>query len=188
MPLKLQTIICSTRPGRVGPSVAVWFNEFVKEHGKFDAVLIDLADFNLPVLDEPNHPIMQKYQHEHTKVWSASVAAADAYAFVTPEYNYGPTPALVNALNYLYREWNYKACGFVSYGGMAGGVRSVQVSKLQVTAVKMMPMAEGVAVPMVAQLIDDKRVFTANDLIKKAATQMLDELHRWTEALKPMRS
>jgi len=188
MPLKLQTIICSTRPGRVGPSVALWFNEFVKEHGKFEAVLVDLADFNLPVLDEPNHPIMQNYQHAHTKAWSASVAAADAYAFVTPEYNYGPTPALVNALDYVYREWNYKPCGFVSYGGMAGGVRGVQASKLQVTAVKMMPMAEGVAVPMVAQMIDGNRVFTPNDLIKKAATQMLDELHRWAEALKPMRS
>jgi NAD(P)H-dependent FMN reductase len=188
MPLKLQTIICSTRPGRVGPSVAVWFNDFVKQHGKFEAVLIDLADFNLPVLDEPNHPVMQKYQHEHTKAWSASVAAADAYAFVTPEYNYGPTPALVNAMNYVYREWNYKPCGFVSYGGLSAGVRAVQASKLQVTAVKMMPMAEGVAIPMVAQMLDDKRVFTPNDLIKKAGTQMLDELHRWAEALKPMRA
>jgi NAD(P)H-dependent FMN reductase len=188
MLLKLQTIICSTRPGRVGPSVAVWFNDLVKEHGKFEAVLIDLVDFNLPVLDEPNHPVTQKYLHEHTKAWSASVAAADAYAFVTPEYNYGPTPALVNAMNYVYREWNYKPCGFVSYGGLSGGVRAVQASKLQVTAVKMMPMAEGVAVPMVAGMIDGKRVFTPNDLITKAATQMLDELHRWAEALKPMRS
>ena len=81
------------------------------------------------------------------------MAAADAYAFVTPEYNYGPTPALVNAMNYVYREWNYKPCGFVSYGGLSGGVRAVQASKLQVTAVKMMPMAEGVAVPMVAGMI-----------------------------------
>ena len=187
MPLKLQTIICSTRPGRVGPSVAAWFNDFVKQHGKFEAVLIDLADFNLPVLNEPNHPVMQKYQHEHTKAWSASVAAADAYAFVTPEYNYGPTPALVNAMNYVYREWNYKPCGFVSYGGLSGGVRAVQASKLQVTALKMMPMAEGVAIPMVASMLDDKRVFTPNDLIKKAGTQTLDELYRWAEALKPMR-
>jgi NAD(P)H-dependent FMN reductase len=168
--------------------VAIWFNQFVKEHGKFEAILVDLADFNLPLLNEPNHPIMQKYQHEHTKAWSASVAAADAYAFVTPEYNYGATPALVNAMDYVYREWNYKPCGFVSYGGMAGGVRGVQASKLQVTAVKMMPMAEGVAVPTVTQMLDDKRVFTPTDLIGKAATQMLDELHRWAVALKPMRS
>src|SRR5665213_1824745 len=101
MPIKLQTIICSTRPGRVGPSVAHWFNDFVKEHGKFDGVIIDLADFALPILDEPQHPIMQNYQHEHTKAWSASVTAAGAFVFVAPEYNYGPTPALVNALNYL---------------------------------------------------------------------------------------
>ena len=187
MPLKLQTIICSTRPGRVGPSVGRWFAEFVKGHGKFESVLIDLADFNLPILDEPYHPIMQKYEREHTKAWSASVVAADAYAFVTPEYNYGPTPALVNALDYLYREWNYKPCGFVSYGGMAGGVRGVQASKLQVTAQKMMPMAEGVSIPVVGQFIDDKQVFTPNDPITTAATQMLDELYRWAEALKAMR-
>ena len=188
MALKLHTIICSTRPGRVGPSVARWFNDFVREHGKFDGELIDLADFHLRMLDEPQHPIMQKYQQTHTKAWSASVSAADAYTFVTPEYNYGPTPALVNALDCLYREWNYKPCGFVSYGGMAGGVRGVQVSKLQVTAVKMMPMAEGVSIPSVTQMIDDQRVFTSNELIRKAATQMLNELHRWAEALRPMRA
>jgi NAD(P)H-dependent FMN reductase len=187
MGLKLHTIICSTRPGRVGPSVARWFLDFVGKHGKFDGVLIDLADFKLPIIDEPTHPIMQKYQNEHTKVWSASVAAADAYAFVTPEYNYGPTPALVNALDYLYREWNYKPCGFVSYGGAAGGVRGVQMSKLQVTAVKMMPMAEGVGIGPVARMLDDKGAFLPNELIEKAATAMLDELHRWAVALKPMR-
>jgi NAD(P)H-dependent FMN reductase len=187
MGLKLHTIICSTRPGRVGPTVARWFHSFVGEHGKFDGALVDLADFNLPIIDEPHHPIMQKYQNEHTKVWSASVSAADAFAFVTPEYNYGPTPALVNALDYLYREWNYKPCGFVSYGGIAGGVRGVQMSKLQVTAVKMMPMAEGVGIGPVARMLDDNGSFAPNELITKAATQMLDELHRWAEALKPMR-
>ena len=188
MALRLHIIICSTRPGRVGPSVARWFNDAVREHGKFDGALVDLADFNLPMLDEPQHPIMQNYQHAHTKAWSASVAAADAYAFVTPEYNFGPTPALVNAMNYLYREWNYKPCGFVSYGGMAGGVRGVQASKLQVTAVKMMPMAEGVGIPVVTQMLDDRGALIPNDLIAKAATQMLNELHRWAEALKPMRA
>jgi NAD(P)H-dependent FMN reductase len=187
MPVKLQTIICSTRPGRVGPSVARWFNEFAVRHGKFEVVLVDLADFNLPVYDEPHHPVMQKYQNEHTKAWSASVAAADAYAFVTPEYNYGQTPAFVNALNYVYREWNYKPCGFVSYGGMSGGVRGVQVGKQLVTTLKMMPMFEGVAAPMVTQMIDENKVFKPNDLITTAATQTLDELLRWAQALKPMR-
>ncbi len=188
MALKLHTIICSTRPGRVGPSVAAWFNDFAKEHGKFDVTIVDIADFNLPVYDEPVHPAMQKYQHDHTKAWSASVASADAYAFVTPEYNYGPPPPFVNALNYVYKEWNYKACGFVSYGGVSGGLRAVQLEKQLVTTLKMMPMVEGVAVPMVATMLDEAKTFKPNDLITLSAKQMLDELHKWAQALKTMRA
>lgn len=187
MSLKLQVIICSTRPGRVGPSVAKWFAEFAAKHEEFDTRLIDLADFNLPVYDEPQHPRLQDYQHDHTKRWSASVSAADAYVFVTPEYNFCPPPALINALNYLYNEWNYKPCGFVSYGGVSGGLRSVQVAKQLVTTLKMMPMVEGVGIPMVASLLDEDKVFTSNSHIDSSATTMLTELHKWAAALQPMR-
>lgn len=184
---RLHIIICSTRPGRIGPSVAGWFNEFAANHGKFDAHLVDLADFNLPVYDEPIHPAQQSYQHAHTKAWAKSVNAADAYVFVTPEYNYYPPPSLINALDYVYREWNYKPCGFASYGGASGGLRAVQAAKLQVTTLKMMPMVEGVMVPMAAGQIDDNGVFRSNDLIDKSATTLLDELHRWAIGLKAMR-
>lgn len=187
MPLQLQIIICSTRPGRVGPAVARWFHGFATQHGRFDAVLIDLCDVDLPLLDEPNHPRLRNYQHEHTKRWSASVAAGDAYVFVTPEYNYCPPPGFVNALNYLYVEWNYKACGFVSYGGASGGLRAVQLEKQLVTTLKMMPMVEGVMVPGVAQHIDAEGTFSSNALIDDSARVMLDELWRWAEGLKPMR-
>lgn len=187
MSLKLQVIICSTRPGRVGPAVARWFHDFAVQHGKFDAALLDLADFHLPLYDEPHHPATRKYEKEHTKKWSASVAAADAYAFVTPEYNYGPPPSFVNALNYVYHEWNYKPCGFVSYGGVSGGLRAVQLEKQLVTTLKMMPMVEGVAAPMVSTLLDENRDFRANDLIVAAANTMLDELHHWAGGLKSMR-
>lgn len=187
MSLKLQVIISSTRPGRVGPAVARWFNEFAIRHGKFDVSLVDLADFNLPIYDEPHHPATGKYQQAHTKAWSASVAAADAYVFVTPEYNYGPPPSFVNALNYVYKEWNYKPCGFVSYGGVSGGLRAVQLEKQLVTTLKMMPMVEGVAVPMVAQLLDADGNFQSNELIDASATTLLDELLRWAEGLKAMR-
>lgn len=184
---RLHVVICSTRPGRVGPSVARWFHGFVGQHGQFDAQLIDLADFNLPMYDEPIHPAQQQYTHEHTKKWSQSVAAADAYIFVTPEYNYSPPPALVNALDYVYREWNYKPCGFVSYGGVSGGLRAAQAVKLQITTLKMMPMVEGVMVPMAASLIDEAGVFQSNELIDKSAVTLLDELLRWTLGLKAMR-
>src|SRR5690625_836198 len=131
MSLKLQVVICSTRPGRVGPVVADWFNSFAAKNSNFDVELVDLADFNLPIYDEAKHPATGIYANEHTKAWSTSVASADAYVFVTPEYNYGPPPSLTNALNYVYKEWNYKPCGFVSYGGVSGGLRAVQVAKLQ---------------------------------------------------------
>jgi NAD(P)H-dependent FMN reductase len=187
MPLKLHTIIASTRPGRVGSAVAKWFHAFAVENGRFEAQLVDLADFNLPIYDEPVHPRFQRYEHEHTKRWSESVAAADAYVFVTPEYNYSPPPSLVNAFDFLYREWNCKPCGFVSYGGVSGGLRAVQMERLHATTLKMMPMMEGVTVPMVANQIDDNGDFASNELIDASAQTLLDELLRWATALKPMR-
>lgn len=189
MSLKLQTIICSTRPGRIGPSVAQWFHNYASQHGGFDTELVDIADFDLPVYDEPVHPRMQQYEKQHTKRWGESVDAADAYVFVAPEYNYSPTPALINALNFVYKEWNYKPCGFVSYGGVSGGLRAAQMARLQVTTLKMMPLHEGVTIPAVASLIDDiTGHFAANELIDDSAQTMLDELVRWAEALKPLRA
>ncbi|HET6598425.1 MAG TPA: NAD(P)H-dependent oxidoreductase [Burkholderiaceae bacterium] len=184
---KLHIVISSTRPGRVGPAVAHWFNEFARQHSLFEVRLVDLADFKLPIYDEPRHPAVQQYEHAHTQAWSASVAEADAFVFVTPEYNFNPPPSLVNALNYVYREWNYKACGFVSYGGVSGGLRAVQSAKLLVTTLKMMPMVEGVAVPMVGQSLDARGAFASNKLIDLSAQQMLDELFKWTEALASLR-
>lgn len=184
--LRLNVIIASTRPGRVGESVAHWFVEAAKQHGGFDVHLNDLADLNLPLFDEPNHPRLQQYQHEHTKRWSEEVDAADAYVFVVPEYNFGPTPALLNALNYLYNEWNYKPAGFVSYGGMSGGIRSVQMTKQTLTTLKVMPILEQVAVPFVNQHLQDGR-FIPNEHHESSATAMLDELKRWATALVSIR-
>jgi NAD(P)H-dependent FMN reductase len=184
---KLHTVICSTRPNRIGPAVATWFHEIAAAHGKFDASLVDLKEFELPVFDEPEHPRLQHYVHEHTKRWAASVSAADAFVFVTPEYNFGPPPSLLNALNYLYLEWNYKPAGFVSYGGASGGYRSVQVEKLTLTTLKVVPLTEAVAIPMAWNSVADGK-FTAAEGQAKAATVMLDELSRWTEALKPLRA
>lgn len=185
---KLQTIIASTRPGRVGPSIAKWFNGYAEGHGAFDAKLIDLADFDLPLYNEPMHPRMQKYEHEHTKRWAKSVAEADAYVFVTPEYNFGTTPALLNALNYVYLEWNYKPAAFVSYGGVSGGIRAVQMVKPTMGVLKMVTLLEQVTIPMFPQFIDKETgAFTPNDLQLKSAQEVLDELKKWSDALTPMR-
>ncbi|WP_274630285.1 NADPH-dependent FMN reductase [Arvimicrobium flavum] len=188
MTLKLHTIICSTRPGRVGPKVAEWFNGVASAHGKFAPELVDLADFNLPAFDEPKHPAMQQYEHEHTKRWAASVASADAFAFVMPEYDFFPPATLVNAVQFVAREWHYKPAVIVSYGGISGGLRAAQAAKLLFTGVKMMPIPEGVPVPMVGQHVGEDGVFRPTDVIVGGARLALDELHKWTVALKPARA
>ena len=121
MPLQLDVIVASTRPGRVGVHVGRWFHEVAREHSGFETHWIDLAEVGLPLVDEPKHPRLRDYQHEHTKRWSAIVDAADAFVLVTPEYNYSPTPALTNAIDTVLHEWAYKPVGFVSYGGVSGG-------------------------------------------------------------------
>jgi NAD(P)H-dependent FMN reductase len=184
----LQVFIVSTRPARKGTIVAGWFEQQALRHAKFEVEMVDLAQVNLPLMDEPEHPRLRKYQHEHTRAWSARVEKADAFVFVTPEYNFGAPPSLVNALDYLSLEWAYKPVGFVSYGGVAAGLRSVQMTKLLVTSLKMMPMFEAVSIPFFANLIDtDTGAFDPGPHQVKAATAMLDELLRWTEALKTLR-
>lgn len=186
--MHLEVIIASTRPNRAGDKVGRWFYERAKSHGSFDVELVDLAELNLPVFDEPNHPRLKKYEHEHTKAWSAVVKRADAFVLVTPEYNYGPSPSLINALDYLYREWHYKPVAFVSYGGIAGGARSVQMTKMIVTTLRMMPIPEGIVIPSFTQYIDAATgAFTATEHHEKAAAGLLKELLRWAQALRPLR-
>jgi NAD(P)H-dependent FMN reductase len=183
----LHTLICSTRPSRVGPVIANWFQSAAEAHGGFDARLVDLASFKLPVFDEPEHPRLQRYHHEHTKAWSASVDAADAFVLVLPEYNFGPPGSLINAMNYLVREWQYKVAGFVSYGGISGGMRAVQATKPLLSTLKMVPLTEAVVVPNFAQHISAEAGFQPNDLHQASATALLDEMLRWTDALAGLR-
>ncbi|MFV0474260.1 MAG: NADPH-dependent FMN reductase [Pikeienuella sp.] len=184
--MRLHTIIASTRPGRIGEAVARWFHDHAERDGAFDAHLVDLAYFNLPVYDEPKHPRMQDYAHEHTKRWAESVNAADAYVFVAPEYNFGPTPALLNALNYVYSEWNYKPAAFVSYGGVSGGMRAVEQTKPTLNVLKVVPILESVTIPFVAEHMRDG-VFDPKDIHRQSADALLRELHRWAGALKLLR-
>ena len=186
---RLQIFTVSTRPSRKGPAVAAWFESLARAHGVFDIELVDLAAINLPVMDEPEHPRLRRYQHAHTKAWSAQIESADAFVFVTPEYNFSAPPSIINALDYLVFEWAYKPVGFVSYGGVSAGVRSVQMTKLLVTSLKMVPLVEAVAIPFFTNHIDAVTgAFAPGEVQNKAATVMLDELARWTSALATLRS
>jgi len=184
----LKIITASTRPGRKGPALANWIFDMAKKHTEFTVELLDLAEINLPFLDEPNHPSMQKYTKDHTKKWSATIAAADAFIFVTPEYNFGYPASLKNALDFLYNEWTYKPVAFVSYGGIAGGTRSMQALKQVISAMNMVPVLEAVNVPFFTKYIDEQNKFNADEIIQKSAEGMLKELGRWTETLQQMRN
>lgn len=185
---QLNIIIGSTRPGRAGPVFAKWLEGFAREHGKFEPVLTDIAAFNLPVLDEPHHPRLGNYENEHTKAWSKAINAADAFVFVAPEYNYFVAPAIVNAVDYLSREWQYKPAAILSYGGVSAGLRAAQAVKPLLTSVKIMPIPEAVALPMYQKSLDESGAFQPGEQVLGGAKTMLDELFRWSEALKPMRA
>jgi NAD(P)H-dependent FMN reductase len=184
----LQIITVSTRPSRKGPAVAAWFSSIARAHGAFEVEDVDLAEVNLPVFDEPEHPRLGKYQHEHTRRWSGIISRGDAFVFVTPEYNFGAPPSLVNALDFLFKEWAYKPAAFVSYGGVSGGLRAVQMTKQMLTALNVMPIVPAVTLPMFASRIDASGVFTSEESLDKSARTMLTELARWEAALRTLRT
>jgi NAD(P)H-dependent FMN reductase len=185
---KLAIVIASTRPGRVGLPIGQWADVQAREHAGFDEVeLIDLAELNLPFMDEPNHPRLGQYTHQHTRDWSAKVSGADAFVFVLPEYNYGYTAPLKNAIDYLHNEWKYKPVGLVSYGGVGAGLRAAQMLKQVLTTLRMTPIVEAVAIPFVHQFIDEEENFVPNDMMISSAKAMFEELVRVEVALRPLR-
>src|SRR5258706_7330907 len=183
---KLWVIIASTRRGRLGLSIANWAISEIENYGGFEVDVADLALMDLPMLDEPNHPHHRNYTKTHTIAWSRRVDAADAILIVTPEYNYGMPGSLKNALDFLSQEWNYKPVAFVSYGGMSGGMRSVQMAKQVVTTLRMVPLSEAVNIHMVPKYIHDGQ-FIPEETHVNSLKKVLGELTRWASALRAMR-
>jgi len=182
----LSVVIASTRPGRLGLPVGRWVAETAAAHGGFRVEVADLAELALPLMDEPHHPRLGQYVHEHTRQWSSLVGGADAFVLVTPEYNHGPAASLLNAISYLYGEWRYKPVGFVSYGGASGGMRSVEALKPVLSRLSMMALPDAVAIQHIrGQVAAD--AFTPSASQQESAVGMLDELGRWTEALRRLR-
>lgn len=185
--LNLSIIVGSVRAERNGIALANWFADFARKDDRFDTQLIDLADVHLPMDDEPHHPRMQKYTQEHTRRWSETIDAADAFVLVTPEYNYSFPASLKNALDHLCLEWGEKPVGFVSYGGISGGLRSVQQLKSVTGALNMHALNQAVVAPLVFPQIEDG-VFAPKDEQRQGATAMLDALNEWGTHLKQKRA
>jgi NAD(P)H-dependent FMN reductase len=183
----LQVITGSTRPGRVGAVVADWFASAARAHGGFTVETVDLAEVALPLLDEPEHPALGRYTHEHTRQWSAIIRRGDVHVFVVPEYNHGYNAATKNAIDYLHAEWRDKTIGFVSYGGVAAGTRAVQALKPVFLSVKAVPVNESVNIPFVASLIAADGSLSVTDGMASAAKAMLDELVRRDRGLRQLR-
>ena len=183
--IRLAIIVGSTRPGRKAEDVARWVYEIAKLRNDAQVELVDIRDFNLPLLDEPVPPSMGQYKNEHTKVWAAKIASFDAFVFVTPEYNHGTSGALKNAIDYLYAEWNNKAAGFVGYGS-AGGVRAVEHLRLVMGEL----MVADVRAQVMLSLFTDFENFTTFKPAQhheKSVTTMLDQVINWGMALQNVR-
>lgn len=187
-PVRVLALLCSTRPGALGPAVGRWLIETITPRAaELGAELIPVAlgDLNLPFLDEEEHPSSGVYRHEHTRRWSAIADAADGFIAVTPEYNYGMPATLKNALDYLGREWAWKPIGFVSYGNTSAGTRSVQHAKQVVTTLRLVPLGATVAIRIGDSTENGRlRPDAARD---SAGAGLLDELVRVAHALRPLR-
>ena len=183
--IKVGIIVGSTRPGRNGEAVARWVQEQAAKRGNAHYELVDIADYDLPLLDEPVPPSLHQYGMDHTKRWAGTIASFDAFVFVTPEYNHSTSAALKNAIDFLYAEWNDKAAAFVSYGS-TGGVRAVQHLRAIAGELQLADVRNQVAL----SLFDDFEnfaTFAPRDIHRRGLGTMLDQLVGWGSALKRYR-
>lgn len=184
--LRIAVILGSTRPGRIGEAVAKWVNQIASRRTDAEFELVDIRDYNLPLLDEPVPPSQGKYSKPHTKAWSEKIGSFDAFVFVTPEYNHGTSGALKNALDFLYKEWNNKAAGFVSYGS-AGGVRAVEQLRLVMAELQIADVRAQVMLSLFTDF-ENYSTFKPDPRHEKSVDAMLAQVIAWGGALKTLRS
>lgn len=184
--VRVAVISGSASPNRTGAPIVEWIAEKLRDRDGIEVDVVDLQELALPFFDEPNLPRLQQYVHQHTKDWSARVAAADAFIFVTPEYN-GSFPALLkNALDFLHKEWHYKPAGVVTYGGgISAGLRGAQALRQILAALYMVPIQEAVMVPFVYEHLRDGAFHPAR-IMEQGADAMIRELLRAQAALKTL--
>jgi len=184
--IKIAILIGSTRPGRQGEAVARWVHEIASRRDDTQVELVDLKDFPLPHFDEPMTPDHRQYSQPHTKAWAALIERFDAYIFVTPEYNHGPSGVLKNAIDYLYHEWTNKVAGFVGYG-FHGGIRAIEQLRLAMGALQVADVTAQVSLSFASDF-DPSGVFQPRLHQEASVNKMLDQVIAWGEALKTLRT
>jgi NAD(P)H-dependent FMN reductase len=182
---RIGIILGSTRPNRNGEQVAQWVYEVASRRTDAEFELVDLRDYPLPHLDEPLPPTMGQYQNEHTKQWADKIASFDGYVFVTPEYNHGTSGVLKNAIDYLYAEWNNKAAGIVSYGGV-GGARAAEHLRLVLGELQIADVRQQVPLSLITEF-ENFSTFKPNDYSLASLGTLLDQVIAWSTALAPLR-
>ncbi len=183
--VKLAIIVGSTRPGRKAEAVATWVHQIAQKRKDAQSEVVDIQDYNLPLLDEPVPPAMAQYSKPHTKTWAAKIASFDGFVFVTPEYNHSTSGALKNAIDYLYAEWNNKAAGFVSYGS-AGGARAVEQLRLVMGEIQVADVRAQVMLSLFTDF-ENFTTFKPAAMHEKSVNTMLDQLIAWAGAMKTLR-
>ena len=183
--VRIGIILGSTRPNRNGEQVAKWVYDIASRRGDAEFELVDLRDYPLPHLDEPLPPSMGQYQNEHTRQWADKIASFDGFVIVTPEYNHSTSGVLKNAIDYLYAEWNNKAAGFVSYGGV-GGARAAEHLRLIAGELQMADVRQQVALSLLTEF-ENFSVFKPGAYNLAALDTLLDQVIAWSAALAPLR-
>lgn len=184
--LNIGIIIGSTRPGRIGEAVGQWTYEIAARRSDANFELIDLAEQGLPLLDEPIPPSRGQYSKDHTKRWAAKIDPLDGFIFVTPEYNHGVPAALKNAIDFLFKEWNNKAAGFVSYGS-AYGARAVESLRLVMGEIMVADVRAQVLLSLFTDF-ENYTVFKPVDRHEKSLNDVIDQVLAWGTALKALRT
>jgi len=184
--LKVGIITGSTRPNRKSLEVAKWVLETARKRSDAEFELVDIKDFELPLLDEPMPPSMGKYLQPHTIRWASKIESLDAFIFVSPEYNHGIPAALKNAIDFLFAEWNHKAAGFVSYGS-AGGARAVEQLRLVLAELHVATVRTQVLLSMWTDF-EHFTTFKPHPQHEKSVEIVLNQVVAWGGALKELRT
>lgn len=182
---KIQIITGTTRPGRNSASVGKWVYEKAKERNDIEVELVELADYNLPLFNEPVSPAYAPINDEYAKKWSSKIAEADGYIFVTAEYNHGVPGVFKNAVDFLYNEWNNKAVGFVGYGTV-GGARAIEQWRQIAAEVQMADVRTAVHLSLFTDF-EGMSKFIPAPAHAKTLNTTLDQLSAWASALKTVR-